>query len=104
MEDKARDALEEIRERNERSIVAAKFTEWTVSHDPTGDVRRLVHALGELLDIHVLSVAADGEEHCPRCSWDMGVRVPTRRCSIRQAILTGAALTFDTATSQERRD
>ena len=87
--DKARDALETIRERNEQSIVRAKLTEWSVSHDPRGDVRRLIHVLGEALDAHPVSVAADGEEHCPTCAWSMGVRISLDQCHLRQAILAG---------------
>src|SRR5215475_434765 len=87
--DQAREALEAVRERNEQYIARAKFTEWTVSREPPGDVRRLLSALGEALDAHPVSVAADGEEHCPRCAWSIGERVPLDQCHLRQAILTG---------------
>jgi hypothetical protein len=88
-DDKARDSLEAIRERNEQYIARAKLTEWTVEHEPPGDVRRLLSALGEALDAHPVSVAADGEQHCPRCAWTIGERVPLDQCSLRQAILAG---------------
>ena len=87
--DQARDALEATRERNEQRIVRAKFTAWTVNHDATGDVRRLLSALDEALDAHPVSVAADGEEHCPRCAWATGKRVPLDQCDLRRAILAG---------------
>lgn len=88
-EDKARAALEEIRERNEAYIVRAKLTEWTVSHERCGDVRLLLCVLGELLDAHPWSVAADGEAHCVRCAWDTGARTPLDKCLIRQVIMSG---------------
>jgi hypothetical protein len=74
-----RAALDAIREHNERYIKEARFTEWTVSQDPTGNVRRLLDALDAVLEL------ADKAEH-GALRWADPLPVPEWVPRVREAI------------------
>ena len=50
--DSLRAALDALRNDNERHIEEARFTEWTVSQDPTGNVRLLLAVVDAVLALH----------------------------------------------------
>ena len=113
--DPVTDCLAEIRERNEAYITTLRLTEWTVSREPAGDVRRLlavveaalalhapgpVQLLGSLCAAHanhryfsITATEAADVAACPKCSASVsfpctgcGTNGSVDRCPTRAAI------------------
>jgi hypothetical protein len=88
-DDKLTAALDEIRSHHQQHVsVNFPAPGICISRDGSWpcEAGRLLAALDEVLDTHLLSIAADGEEVCTRCGWEAGKRVPAGKCLIREAI------------------